>query len=324
MGVLRSAAAGLAGLLLAATIHPAAAADSSEHTIMVGGVERTYLVSRPASPVAGSQPQAKRPTVIVLHGGLLSAKGARRDMGFEPLVDVQGLIAVYPNAISSRWNDGRKAVPSPWRGDPPDDVAFVRAIVSSLVGDGSADPARIYVTGPSNGGMMTYRLICEAADLFAAAAPIIANIPVDLVTSCHPAPPVAVLVMNGTADSVVPYEGGPVGFRGGRSDRDGVLSTDDTVTWLRRFDGCNDKAEQEQLPDLDPGDGSKVVVRRWTHCTSGAPVVLYRIEGGGHRVPSLDRRRTRLVDRVLGRENHDIDAAEVIWAFFEDKVRKTP
>jgi polyhydroxybutyrate depolymerase len=103
-----------------------------------------------------------------------------------------------------------------------------------------------------------------------------------------------------------------------------VLSTDDTVTWLRRFNGCDDEAEQEQLPDLDRGEGSKITVWRWTHCTSGAPVVLYRIEGGGHRVPSLDRRRTRLVDRVLGRENHDIDAAEAIWTFFKDKQRKAP
>jgi len=307
----------LAAVISLVAVAPAArAGDTGEHKITVGGIERTYLVSRPTKAASG-----KAPAVIVLHGGVLSAKGARRDMGFEPLVDREGLIAVYPNAVGRRWNDGRRAVPSPWRGPVPDDVGFVRALVKELVSDG-ADPARIYVTGPSNGGMMTLRLVCAAADLFAAAAAIIANMPVDIITGCQPARPLPVLVMNGTADTVIPNDGGPVGFRNDRSERGAVFSTDDTMTWLRRFNGCDGRAEPQSLPDLDPADGSNVTVLRWTQCTSGDPVVLYRIEGGGHRVPSLDRRPTLLTDRLLGRENHDIDAAETIWAFFKD--RKAP
>jgi polyhydroxybutyrate depolymerase len=303
-------------MLVAGGLFQAPRAAETEHKIAVGGVERSYLLSLPAKPPAG-----KLPAVIVLHGGILSAKGARRDMGFEPIVDRDGVIVAYPNAVAEQWNDGRKVVPPAWHGATPEDVGFVRELVATLIKEQSADPDRIYVTGPSIGGMMTFRFICTSADLFAAAAVIIANMPVDIITSCIPAKPISTLVMNGTADRMIPEDGGALGFRSERGDRGAVFSTDDTMTWLRRFDGCDDTAERKTLPDLDPSDHSTVTVVSWTHCKSGASVVLYRIEGGGHRVPSLERRPSMLMDKMLGHENHDIDAAEVIWAFFKDKHR---
>ena len=303
-------------LVSAGVLQAARAMETSEHTITVAGVERSYLLSLPSKPPAG-----KRPAVIVLHGGILSAKGALRDMGFEPIGDREGVILAYPNAFAGQWNDGRKIVPPAWHGTAPDDLGFIRQLLASLVSDHSADPDRIYVTGPSIGGMMTFRLICMAADVFAAAAPIIANMPVDIITSCVPARPIPVLVMNGTADRMIPDDGGELGFRSDRGNRGAVFSTDDTMTWLRRFDGCDDTAERQTMPHIDQSDRSTVTVVSWTQCKSGAPVVLYRIEGGGHRVPTLARRPSTIMDRMLGHENHDIDAAEVIWAFFKDKHR---
>jgi polyhydroxybutyrate depolymerase len=305
----------MSSLLLATAMHERArGADTGEHKLTFGGIERSYLLSRPTGNAAG-----KLPAVIVLHGGILSAKGARRDMGFEPMVDRDGLIVAYPNAVGGLWNDGRKVIPPAWHGTAPDDIGFVRELVATLVRDQGADPARIYVTGASIGGMMTFRLICAAADVFAAAAAIIANMPIDILTGCMPARPIPVLVMNGTADRMMPDDGGPLGFRSEHGERGTVFSTDDTITWLRRFDRCDDSAERRTLPQTDPADHSSITVVSWTHCAPGTSVVLYRIEGGGHRVPSLDRRKTPIVDRMLGRENHDIEAAEVIWEFFKDK-----
>lgn len=313
---LKTLAAASLMVVAAGLFSAARTAENTEHKMGVGGVERSYLLSLPTKP-----PSGKLPALIVLHGGILSAKGAQRDMGFEPIVDRDGVIVAYPNAFAGQWNDGRKVVPPAWHGTTPDDVGFVRELVTTLVNDRSADPDRIYVTGPSIGGMMTFRLICTSADLFAAAAPIIANMPVDIITSCVPPRPISVLVMNGTADKMIPDDGGALGFRSERGDRGAVFSTDDTMTWLRRFDGCDDTAERLALPHLDSTDRSSVTVISWTHCKSGASVQLYRIEGGGHRVPSLDRRPSLLMDKMLGHENHDIDAAEVIWAFFKDKHR---
>jgi len=278
-------------------------AESAARKLAVGGVERSYLLSRPAQ-------DGPRPTVVVLHGGTLDATNARRTTGFEALVEREGIVAVYPDAIGRNWNDGRSKGPG-----RSDDVAFFHALVEALVAEGIADPRRVYVTGPSNGGMMTLRLVCEAADLIAAAAPIIASLPAELAASCKPARPVSVLLMNGTADPLVPYGGGSVGYFGRRGD---VLSTDATLTQLRVSNNSPGEATVARLPDLDPNDGSNVTVYTWS-CASGASVVLYRVEGGGHRIPQRSDRARPVIDHLLGRENHDLDAAEAIWGFFQDK-----
>jgi polyhydroxybutyrate depolymerase len=298
-------------VLTPAVLAPLRAAETSVRKLSLGGIERTYLLSLPAS----ARPH---PAAIVLHGGTLNAENAKRSTGFEPLVERGELVAVYPNAIAGHWNDGRVAAGDVWRGTPSDDVVFIRALVAELVQSGVADPQRLYVTGPSNGGMMTFRLVCEAAELFAAAAPIIASLPADLAVSCKPARAIPTLVMNGTADPLVPYGGGGVGLRG---ERGRVLSTDETMAFLRNANGCTDAAKLDHLADADRNDGSNVTIASWTNCASGAPVVLYRIDGGGHRIPRRDEGPRPVIDRLLGRANHDFEAAEAIWSFFRDKKR---
>ena len=299
-------AAGFFLCLLAAA--PLRANEPENRILKVGAAERQYILSAPGP---GGGP---RPTILILHGGGMSANHSLRTSGFEPLIAREKFVAVYPNALRREWNDGREARMKE-RGYA-DDVAYMRALVNELVASGIADPKRIYVTGASNGGMMSLRLICESADLFAAAAPIIAHIPVDIAAGCTPSRAVPVLLINGTADPLVPYRGGGVGFAGRRGD---VISTDDTVARLRRFNGCNDSAKTERLPDLAPDDGSTVTVTRWLDCSSRAPVVLYRVNGGGHRIPSRNGSPKPVIDRLLGTENHDFDAPEAIWAFFRDK-----
>ena len=286
---------------------PIFANDLKTRTLKIGDIERKYILSRPEA-------DGPRPTIFVLHGGGMSANHAVRSTGMESLVERENLVAIYPNAFRREWNDGRKGRTGT-RGNS-DDVAFIRTLVATLVAEGVTDPKRIYVTGPSNGGMMTLRLVCDAADLFAAAAPIIASLPVDSAAGCKPSRPVPVLVMNGTADPLVPYKGGGVGFIGARGS---VISTDETMARLRRINGCSDASKTERLPDLDPDDSSTVTITSWTNCSSNAPVVLYRVDGGGHRIPHRDGPRMQMMDRLLGVENRDFDAPDAIWAFFRDK-----
>jgi polyhydroxybutyrate depolymerase len=285
----------------------ALANEVATRTLKVGDTERKYILSKPEA-------DGPRPTIFILHGGGMSANHSLRTNGMEPLVEREKLVAVYPNALRREWNDGRE-VRMKERGYA-DDVAYMRALVKALVAEGIADPKHIYVTGASNGGMMSLRLICEAADIFAAAVPIIANLPSDIAGNCKPSRAVPVLVINGTADPLVPYTGGGVGFAGRRGN---VISTDATMAQLRRFNGCPDGGKSERLPDRDPNDGSTITVTSWTNCLSGAAVVLYRVDGGGHRIPHLKGNPMPMIDRMLGNENHDIDAPEVIWAFFRDK-----
>jgi polyhydroxybutyrate depolymerase len=280
--------------------------ESKTEHITVGDSEREYIVSRPAG-------RLPRPTILVLHGSLSNAKMASIGMGFGPLVDREQLVAVYPNAIAGQWNDGH-APSIAWGGKSPDDIAFLRALVTHLVNTGISDPHRIYVTGFSSGGMMAFRLMCEVPQDFAAIAPIAAALPADVERDCK-AKPTPTLMINGTADPLVPFAGRKVSFSGGR-----LPSNDETVRFVRKVNGCSDKAKLDRLPHGNGADGSNVVIASWTDCSSRAPVVLYRIEGGGHRIPSRGE-GIPFMDIVLGTLNHDFEATEAIWSFFKDRTR---
>jgi polyhydroxybutyrate depolymerase len=293
------------GLASMAWASPAGAEVRVEH-LSVGGLDREYILSAPA--LAG-----RRPTVIVLHGTWQSGLIIKHDTGLEPLVEGEGLVAVYPNAIATQWNDGRAAA-AVW--GARDDVAFLRALVAHLVRTGIADPHRVYAIGFSNGGMMALRMMCEATDVFAAVAIIGASLPAEVYPRCKPSAATPTLLMNGTADPFVPYEGGQVILRGGV-----VLSTDQTVAFLRKVNGCTDTVQVAALPAMDRQD-TRVVVNSWAHCSSAAPVVLYRVDGGGHRIPNPDP-GVAAFDLVLGRMNHDIDAAAEIWRFFKARTRSS-
>jgi len=257
--------------------------------------------------------------MIVLHGGSMSAEQARRNVGVERLVGQEGIVAVYPEGIGHQWNDGRRWQMGRFQKQPSsaDDVAFIRAIIKRLIEQRVADSRRIYVIGTSNGGMMTLRLLCEAADIIAGVAAIAANMPVDLVTACKPVRPVATLLMNGTADTWVPYEGGGIA-PGGKGQ---VLSTDDTIRLLRSFNGCSPDAKTELIPKRDPAGTSRAIRVSWTNCSSKVPVVLYRIEGGGHRIPHPADPSRPIVDVLLGVQNRDFDGVDAIWTFLQEIPR---
>jgi polyhydroxybutyrate depolymerase len=283
------------------------AAETTTEEVFFGGYTREYFMSAPAA-------RRQLPTVLALHGSFLNAQRLLISLGLEPLVDREGLVAVYPNAIGAQWNDGR-AASAVWTGGLVDDVAFIRSLVEHLVRSGVSDPRRVYVAGYSNGGMMTLRLICDAPELVAAAAIIAASFPREVAQSCTPARPTPILVMNGTADPIVPYQGGGLAFGAGD-----VLPTEEMLSFFRRVNRCAEAAKVGGLPDVDRDDGSYVTIASWTSCPSAAQVMLYRIEGGGHRIPS-HREDWPVADVVLGRMNHDFEAADAIWSFFKDKRR---
>jgi polyhydroxybutyrate depolymerase len=224
---------------------------------------------------------------------------------------------VFPDGLNRAWadlrpNDKRVGRLPP---DGTDDVAFITKLIDKYVADGIADPKRVYVTGLSNGGALTIALICKRADLFAGAASVITNLTDETAEACHPSRPLPMLIMNGTADPLVPYEGGE-----GASpfSAEGFWSTDKTVQFFRQINGCEQKdASAVDLDDRDPNDES-TVTRIASTCPAGRDVLLYRINGGGHRMPAnfSDTKFARLLAYVLGPQNHDIDAAEAIWEFF--------
>ena len=283
----------------------AAPADS----INIDGVTRTFTVKLPKARPA--------PLVVVLHGNTQTGEDMISRTSWPQLARRENIGLVFPDGLNRAWADlrsnSKRALRTPPAGT--DDVGFIARLVEKFVGDGSADPKRIYVTGVSNGGAMTMTMVCERADLFAAAASVIINLTDEFAAACHPSRPVPILMMNGTADPLVPYRGG----RGSsRFAADGFWSTEKTLDFWRHVNGCDGQdSASVDLADSDHDDKT-TVTRIESRCPRGGDVVLYRINDGGHRMPGSfsDARFPRAVDFMLGPQNHDIDGAEVIWGFF--------
>jgi polyhydroxybutyrate depolymerase len=281
---------------------------ASAETIKVGQTTRHYTAQLAELKLA--------PLVIVLHGNTQTGADMVTRTAWPTVARRENIAVVFPDGLNHSWADLR---PNNMRAGrvPPhgtDDVAFITRLVEKFVADGSADPKRVYVTGISNGGAMTMTLVCKRADLFAAAASVIMNLTEQSASACHPARPVPILMMNGTADPLIPYNGG----RGtSRFAVDGFWSADKTLAFWRKNNGCDAKATTTDLADTDTADRS-TVTRIDSNCPVGRDVVLYRVNDGGHRMPgSADARFPRLANTFLGPQNQDIDGAETIWAFFK-------
>ncbi|MEH2490678.1 alpha/beta hydrolase family esterase [Bradyrhizobium sp. AZCC 2230] len=294
------------GVLVAAL---AAAPAASADTIDVNGTMRSYTVQLPAKKPA--------PLVIVLHGKTQRGADMITRTAWPQVAKREGLAVVFPDGLNHAWTDARTKAGPELRGPPAgtDDVAFIAKLVEKLVADGTADAKRVYVTGVSNGGAMVMTLVCARADLFVAGASVIMNLTDETAVTCHPSRPLPMLIMNGTADPLIPYEGG----RGSSYfAADGFWSTEKTVAFWRELNGCeSDDASVTDLPDKAPNDQS-TVTRITSRCPAGLDVLLYRVNGGGHRMPGFapDARFPKVATGLLGPQNGDIDGAETIWAFF--------
>ncbi len=298
----------LAGLAIASAITWGACPAWSD-TFRVNGVARTYTAQLPVIRPA--------PLVIALHGNTQTGADMMTRTSWPAMAKRERFGVVFPDGLNRAWADYRPNANRAGRAPPEgtDDIGFIAGLIEKFIADGSADPKHIYITGVSNGGAMTMTMICARAELFAAAASVIANFTDEFADACHPSRPLPMLMMNGTADPLIPYQGG----RGtSRFAVAGFWSTEKTLAFWRRVDGCEAQdADAVDLGDSDKSDQS-TVTRISSRCPPGRDVVLYRVNGGGHRMPGAipDARFPRAVDFFLGPQNRDIDGAAMIWEFF--------
>jgi polyhydroxybutyrate depolymerase len=309
---LRRAAAGCGRVLLplAATAAMLSACAAWElpvrsHALVHNDTNRGYRVYVPDSVKAKG---GAAPLVLVLQGA-----GPGVDiMDLTRIADVaerEGFVAAFPNPVGDLWNDGTLKVLGP---NASSDVSFLRHVVADIDAKvARVDRRRVYAIGLSNGGMMSLRLACEAADLVAGVAAVAAAMPAALADGCRPSAPVSVLVANGTDDPLVPYRGGAVRLLRFMPMGE-VLSTDATVALWARLNGCRMAAAPVTLPDYDTRDDSRAVQIDYTGC-HGAGVRLLRIEGGGHTWPGGMQFMPAL---LIGTVNHDINAGQAAWKFF--------
>jgi len=245
--------------------------------------------------------QSPRPTVIVLHGAAATAEIIVRESGFAEAAAAAGFTAVFPQGFYRRWHDLRSG-----GFDGPDDVAFLRALTTRLIEEKIALPTRIYIAGISNGGAMSFTMVCKAGNLLRGIGTVIANMPVGI-EPCNP-PPMALVMVNGTADPLMPYNGGKVGWLSGGG---AFWSVKQTVDLFTHRNGCTASTERP-LSGGDHHEGPHVLEITWQNCSSGHPVILYRVDGGGHQIPGMPT----FLSFWLGRTTSDISAASVIISAF--------
>ena len=283
--------------------------EFESRVIVHGGQQRLAFLHYPGN----TAPAMPKPVVLILHGGGgADAEQMAKRTGLNRLADQEDFIAAYPQGIDGQWNDGRgKTFRRAGDNTDVDDVGFLAALIDDLVRQGQGDPARIYAMGLSNGGMMTYRLGIELGGRLAAIAAVIANLPENLADR-RPARPLPVLIMNGTEDPMMPWNGGPVRVLGNEYGR--VLSTDHTVRFWREAAQLPPTPRTHVLEDRAPEDGCQVEVDQYAQEGNAAEVLLYRLLGGGHNLPGGNT-----PDRpfLLGRKCMDIDGVKEIWAFFQ-------
>jgi len=307
-----AAAALLAALLAtppAATAAPAAITTPGEHrgTLRHGGLERRYRLHVPAR----RDPATPAPLVVALHGGGGNMDWQADDAryGLISASERHGFVVVFPNGTGRRggdarlatWNAGRCCGSARERG--VDDVGFIRALVERLTAQFHIDRRRVYATGMSNGGLMAYRLACEAADVFSAIAPVAGT---DNTQSCTPSRPVSVLHIHARDDTHVLYDGGA-----GPDAVDMALitpftSVPDTIARWTRLDGC--PAEPRRLLER-PGARCDA----WAPCRAGTRVQLCVTGSGGHSWPGAQRTR-----RKREPASQALSTAETMWQFFAE------
>lgn len=258
--------------------------ETGRFAIDFDGVPYEYLVHVPPS-YDGTK---RTPLVLNWHSFSANAADEEQWTGMDAVSDEDGFILVYPDSPDGTWNAGTCcAFQAPTR----DDVGFARALVAEISQTACVDSHRVYSTGMSNGGFMSYRLACEASDVFAAIAPVSAKVGIP---DCQPTRAVPVLHFHGTADSIVPYYNAV--FSGEQLD---VPETIDR--WVTR-DGCSTG------PEVTYQNGT-VTCNAWSGCNDGVSVTLCTAEGGQHCWPGSPV-------CAFDPPTTDIDANHVMAAFF--------
>lgn len=261
-------------------------------TITHGGLQREYILYVPAMYTPGTPV----PLILNFHGYTSAAFEQMHYGDFRPIADTAGFIIVHPMGTvdllgMTHFNVG-------WGTSTVDDLGFTAALIDSLSAEYSINQDRIYSTGMSNGGFMSYQLACELSDRIAAIASVTGTMNVNQPANCSPTHPIPVMEIHGTADQTVPYTGNIL-----------FGTTPAAIAYWVSYNECETPATITSIPDSNTGDGCTAEHQVYKNGSNGSSVEHYKIIGGGHTWPGT-------VFSGQGITNQDIDASKEIWRFF--------
>ena len=213
----------------------------------------------------------------------------------------EDFLIVYPNGYKKYWNECRKAASSLANKENINEAAFFEGLIQFFKNKYGIDEKKVFAIGSSGGGHMCYKMALTMPKKFRAITALIANLPDDQNLDCEEAKvAMPVMIVNGTADPVNPYEGGMM--QSGNFVMGTVRSTAQTFKYWANVAGYEGEPVKENLPDDDPSDGKQI--ERYTYKAAGKPeIVLLKVLGGKHDEPN------------------DIDVYTESWEFFKRQLK---
>lgn len=259
--------------------------------IMHDGLEREYILYIPAN-YDGTEDV---PLIFNFHGYTSNAQQQMFYGDFRAIADTANFLLVHPQgtrdfAGQPHWNVG-------WGGSTVDDVGFTSALIDSLAVSYSIDLERVYSTGMSNGGFMSFLLACQLSDKIAAVASVTGSMTSSMLAECQANAPVPAMQIHGTADGVVAYNGGAISE-----------PIEDVVNYWVEQNDCSPQAGVIDIPDVDPNDGCTAEQYVYSGGINGTQVEFFKVTDGGHTWPGSAFNS--------GVTNQDFDASAEIWRFF--------
>ncbi|MCF8368496.1 MAG: T9SS type A sorting domain-containing protein [Bacteroidales bacterium] len=255
------------------------------------GLQREYILYIPPN-YTGSIPV---PLLLNFHGYGSNATEQMNYGDFRPVSDTAGFLIVHPQGTlfngTTHWNVGGWTI-----GSMVDDVGFTEALIDSLSLMYQIDSTRIFATGMSNGGFMSFLLACQLSNRIAAIASVTGSMTTETYNNANPLHPTPILQIHAPTDPVVPYNGASW-----------TKSIEEVLQYWVDFNNCNTLPIITTLPDLNPNDGSTVEHTAYFGGDNGVAVEHYKVIGGGHTWPGSAF--------PLPGTNYDINASIEIWKF---------
>jgi len=267
------------------------AQETINATLMHDNIEREYIIYIPEK----YNSQEAVPMVLNFHGYTSSATQQLFYGDFRSIADRENFIVVHPQGTLDAFGNAHFNVG--WGGSQIDDVGFTSALIDHIASTYNINLKRVYSTGMSNGGFMSYHLACNLSDKIAAIASVTGSMSMPTFDNCALAKAVPILEIHGNADAVVPYDGSAI-----------ALPIEDVISFWITQNNCSETPITTPIEDIDTTDGSTVIHFIYQNGTNGSSVEHFFIDGGGHTWPGSNF--------LLDQTNYDIDASQEIWRFF--------
>jgi polyhydroxybutyrate depolymerase len=251
------------------------------------GLTREYILYIPASYNA----EESTPLLFSFHGYTSNAQTNLYYTNFKSIADTAGFILIHPqgsllNGIT-HWNVGGWTI-----GSTVDDVSFVSELMDTISKAYNIDSDRMYSTGMSNGGYMSFLLACKLSDRIAAIASVTGSMTPQSYNTCQPSHPTPIMQIHGTSDGTVPYNGNFLWTK----------SIDDVIEYWVEYNNTSSEPIIIEIPDINTSDGSTVEHYIYGDGDNSTAVEHFKVIGGDHDWPG-----------VWG--NMDIDASKEVWNF---------